>query len=134
MYDSQQQSGQILTTTTTTQQAQINQMIDAFKDEFAAYLPYALGLSALLTLFILINLVQKFRASKAVLRMDKNLQKLVSHIDMMSTVSMAKEMTGAKHTEEKPSDEQAGVKSDKPEVDVDALMGHESGAKKGWYE
>lgn len=64
-------------TTALASNPQLTEFMQTLNSQLKLYLPIAIGLSLVITLLLVINIVQKLRVNAAILRMDKNIKKLV---------------------------------------------------------
>ncbi len=70
-----------LTSALDQQQAQMDHLTDTIQSQMQTYLPFMMILSGLVVVVLLLNMFHKWRLERAILRIDKNLQKLVSQSD-----------------------------------------------------
>ncbi len=121
--------------TASSQQEQLFKFIEEFQSRILTFLPFivaaAIGVSAL----FIISAVNKLRVDRAILRIDKNLEKLVSEKSIKNTMRSEDNpypnMYTPKPESQTPTPAPVNVDANKATERADEV---DTSPRKGWYE
>lgn len=119
-----QQQNADLVNKATAQQEQMLQYVEGLMQALQTYLPFMIAIALVVFLLLAFNSLQKMRVDRAIIRMDRNIEKLVNHLSNShgsSSGDTPANMYAPKGSADGPVT--AAVKSDS-----------EQQPPKGWYE
>ncbi len=122
--------------TASSQQEQLFKFIEEFQSRILTFLPFIIAAAIGVSVLFIMSAVNKLRVDRAILRIDKNLEKLVSEKSIKDTIRSEgnpyPNMYGPRPDSQTPAPAHASVDATKQATERAAEA--DTSPRKGWYE